>query len=518
MFNLLDESVIPIDFGGGQTATTLPGVFGALARDDVAAFPGLTAHQAQAWYQFLTQLGALGCLQARLDTPPRDADAWRVLLSGLTPDAADAAWSLVGEDPTLPACLQPPTNEIDKFQEAADTPDKLDVLVTAKNHDRKAGQAVQSGPHLWFYSLMSLQTTDGYAGRFNYGIARMNGFYSSRVLVDRRPNGRWGRRVDRGIRMLLTRRAEIVKDAGDDVYRETGGLGLTWLRSWDSDTPIRMSELDPFFIEVCRRLRLTATPQGRIRALKRPSHHARIDAAALKGNVSDPWVPINRGKGEGTALTVSGAGFDYRLARQILLDRRAFKAPIALRELNDERDRDGEIHMAVLVRGQGKTEGLHERIIPLPRSIAMRLPLKTEPHGYAENSTLAELSERMVDSAGRARKVLRQAILVYLQGPEDPDFQRADAAPTLARYDRAVDQTFFASLFSAAETGSDEGDRRWQQFLNAEAFRVARSVWDRTSAPSTRREKARAASEAALFGGLRKQLPDAHPAPKETTS
>ena len=517
MFNLLDDSVIPIDSNGTRTETTLPGVFSCLIRDQVTAFPGLTAHQAQPWYQFLAQLGALALFQAGRTKAPHDADTWRDLLTAITPDCPEAAWSLVGDDPTLPACLQPATEQVEVFKHGADTADTLDILVTAKNHDRKSGQAIRSAPHHWLYALVTLQTAEGYAGKFNYGIARMNGFYSSRVLVDQRPNHRWGRRVDRAIRMLLARRADILERAGEDVYRSTGGLGLVWLRPWDTDTQIRMSELDPFFIEVCRRIRLTATADGRIAALKRTSKHARIDAAALKGNLSDPWVPINAAKGEATALTVSSTGFDYRLAQRILLDHKALKPPIALRELPHEHGLDSEIHMAVLVRGQGKTEGLHERIIPLPHSIAIRMRYDEGQEESAENS-LAELSQRMVDTAAKARKVLRQAVLVYLQGPEHPNFKRADATSTLTRYDRAVDRRFFDSLFSTTEAGSNDTNRQWQQFLKEQALKLARRVWETTSPPSSRREKARAASESVLFGGLRKHLPKAHPASQETTA
>ena len=164
--------------------------------------------------------------------------------------------------------------------------------------------------------------------------------------------------------------------------------------------------------------------------------------------------------------------------------------------------------MAVLVRGQGKTEGLHERVIPLPHTIVADLPFDADE----ENSgTLAELSRDMVKLAGEARKVLRQAILVYLQGPEHPNFTKSDAAPVVSGFDRAIDEQFFARLFAVPEVGSNEAILRWQRFLRDEAEKLARSVWDKTTAPSARREKARAASEAVLFGGLRKRLPDAFP-------
>ena len=156
---------------------------------------------------------------------------------------------------------------------------------------------------------------------------------------------------------------------------------------------------------------------------------------------------------------------------------------------------------------QGKTEGLHERIIPLPRAIAAQLPFEDD-----DIPTLADLSENMVELAGEARRVLRQAVLVYLQGPEAPNFQKRDATTIVARYDRTIDTQFFRLLFTAPEIGTDEVIEDWQRFLRDEAVNLAEKfVWDRMAPPSTRREKALAASESVLFGGLRKRLPDAFP-------
>ena len=514
MFDMMREPLIPVECDGDPRSVALPGLFGALQRDEVASFPGLTAHQAQAWYQFLAQLAALAMRQRGLVEVPADSDVWLDLLTDLAPGHAGTAWSLTADDLRVPALLQPPTEKIGTFKQTAETPDELDVLVTAKNHDRKCAVAIEGTPHLWLYALVTLQTAQGYSGRGNPGIARMNGGMSSRVLVDRRPNRRWGPRVVRAIHMLLERRADILRRTSDTVYRATGGLALTWLRPWDTDVPLEMSELDPFFIEVCRRVRLTDLPDGRIVALTRPSARPRTQSGALKGNLADPWVPIKLGGGEPTALTVSSSGFDYRLARQILLDRAAFREPLALRELAGERGHDSEIHMAVLVRGRGKTEGLHERIIPLPHSIASQIPLD-EADVEGEENTLAELSERMVDAAGEARKVLRQSILVYLHGPDNPKFNRPDAAAAITRYDRAIDEQYFGYLFGAVAAGTEEANRRWQEFLVKEAKELARGVWAAMAAPSARREKARAASESVLYGGLRRRLPDAHQQPKE---
>lgn len=506
MFDLLIDRILPVEAGGDRAALTLPELFSRLGVDAVDSFPGLAAHQAQAWYQFLAQLGALALFRGRLNEPPADPDVWRSLLSDLTPGCSATAWSLMVEQPTSPAFLQPPTEKIEKFKLAAETPDALDVLVKAKNHDRKRAQAIDGEPHLWLYALATLQTTQGFSGRGNPGIARMNGGFSSRVLVDRRPNPRWGPRVVRAMRMLLARREKILKSVSDDLYRSDNGLALTWLQAWDTDTPLRMQELDPFFIEICRRVRLTSTENNLLVALSRPANTPRVAAQALKGNVGDPWTPVNWGKGDPSSLTVSGNGFDYRLAQRILFGQE-LKQPLSMNELPGEQGGDSEIHMAVLVRGQGKTEGLHERVIPLPRTVAAYMSFnEDEP-----DSTLADLSRDMVALAGEVRKVLRQAVLVYLQGPDSPNFKKPDANPTTDGYDRMIDVEFFNRLFETPKIGSDEVFRAWQQFLRKKAVQLAHDVWRKATPPRTRREKARAASEAVLFGGLRKRIPEAIP-------
>lgn len=511
MHDLLTSPLISIVRNNGRDWVTLTQLFAELVEDRVEAFPGLPPHQSQAWYQFLAQSGALALLNAKWrdhDNLPDNADTWRELLKSLTPDCADTAWSLVITDAAKPAFLQPPTTEIDRFGPLAETPDGLDILVTAKNHDRKQATSISDAPHRWIYGLVILQTASGFAGRGNYGIARMNGGLSSRMMIDRRPNHRWGPRVCRAIRMLLARRKQVMdKRGGERIFNdEDEGLGLAWLKPWDSDAQLRLEDLDPYFIEVSRRVRLVADEHGRISALGRPSNKSRTDAAALKGNLADPWVPV---VSDGQAMTVSANGFDYRLAQRILLSQEFLK-PLALRDLPGEPGSDTEIHMAVLVRGQGKTEGLHERIIKLPYTVAEQLhlhELDTESDEPSEESSIAALSQDMISRASETRRVLRQALLIYLQGPEKPDFQASAADPVIQRFDRLLDEHFFDVLFRMPADGYEATQTVWQELLRREALRLADEVWASGSAPSTRREKARAASEAVLWGGLRRQLP-----------
>lgn len=511
-FDLLANAVVPVRRGAETVVCSLPEIYRLLGSDAVDEFPGLAAHQAQAWYQFLVQAGAVAISRSEGDEPLSDSvvrrrvgslseSDWRVLLEELTPGQGATAWSLVAEDPSAPAFLQPPTTRLEAYSPFASTPDALDILVTAKNHDRKRARASNAGPHQWLYSLVTLQTMQGYSGRGQPGVARMNGGLSSRILVDRRPNDRWGPRVVRGIRMHLARRREVLEQVDEGVFRARDGLALLWLRPWDSDDSLSVAELDPYFIEVCRRIRLVEGSPGEIYALALPAMSPRVNAKSLKGRVGDPWIPVkSEGDGAGEARTVGSGGFDYRLAQRLLLREK----PIALRLLDDEKGVDSEIHMAVLVRGQGKTEGLHERLIPLPGTIDLDGDLD-------DDSTLADLAQEMVDVAAAVRKVLRQAVIVYLQGPDKPDFRRKDADPVVTAYDRQVDEKFFDYLFESPASGLERARRRWQGFLREAAETLLHRAWERSSSSATRREKARASSSFALYNGLRRFLPEAFP-------
>ena len=508
MLSLLTDRLIPVRSlrTSGSLYLSLPEVFMWLpdaAGDGVRSFPGLSAHQAPAWYQFLVQVGALARGQSG-GGELNGAEDWEQGLRALAPGVSDSAWALVTE-PDQPALLQPPTARLDEFKPGAQTPDGLGPLFRGKNHDVKRARQTSAEPHHWLYALVHLQTHDGFAGRGNQGVARMNGGFSSRVLVDRRPSPMWGPRVGRGIRMLLDRRDEILE--GPWQYRRMGGLSLLWLESWDEDQSLHLARLDPYFVEVCRRVRLTSC-NGTIRLWKRPSHSPRLDAKALNGNLGDPWVPVKlAGKGKGpAALTVSAGGFDYRLCRRILFPTGEFMPAPALRELDDEQGRDTEIHLAALVRGQGRTEGFYERVIECPASVHAVFETPDDDDEEDERVDLAQVSEDMVAWAGEVRRVLRRALLVYLQGPERPDFQRPDARPLLDRFDRAVDIRFFSSLFKAVE-GIEAAQEDWHEYLKQEAVRVAGQGWRELSPPSMRREKAHAASERVLWGGLRKSLP-----------
>ena len=148
MHNLIVDPLIGVRMlDGTPGAMSLPEVYAALVGDRVAAFPALRPHQQHAWHAFLAQLGAIALYRAGRETLPDTAPAWRTLLRTLTPTFdRDEPWRLIVEDPTQPAFMQCPVpGGVGTYRHIRTTPDDLDLLVTAKNHDVKRG--VAGGPH-----------------------------------------------------------------------------------------------------------------------------------------------------------------------------------------------------------------------------------------------------------------------------------------------------------------------------------------------------------------------------------
>ena len=178
--NLLTNRIISVST---VQRLSLPGLLAAMARGEVAGFTALRPHQRPAWHTFLVQLGALALWGAKREDLPSDATEWTDLLRGLTPNQQDdSPWRMVVDDDTRPAFLQPPVPAGLKWSPVP-TPDALDLLITARNHDLKQTVARDVEAEDWLFALVSLQTSAGYDGAGNYGIARMNGGSSSRPMM-----------------------------------------------------------------------------------------------------------------------------------------------------------------------------------------------------------------------------------------------------------------------------------------------------------------------------------------------
>jgi len=401
------------------------------------------------------------------------------------------------EDLSKPALLQPPIPEgaLDALKEREDTPDALDMLVTSKNHDLKAARMTSATAEHWFLAMLTLQTMEGFLGAGNYGVARMNGGFASRAMVGLAPPGGWGARLRRDIQALV---ADHDDDAEKFAYPVSGGKALLWLEPWDGRAQLPLHELDPYFVEICRRVRLTQEG-GRIVARRGSSAAARVAVdKANGGKTGDPWAPYEAAK----VLTVDGDGFHYRRVAK-LIDPAIYDAAPLQRPRREDGAQGLTLHLIATARGQGGTDGFHERRIPTPPRAARLLD--------GQPDVLAAMAKERVEEAGKvSSSVLKSALFTLFQNAPDKVNYRhpasdAKAAPFLAAFDADVDRIFFEALFAETEAegegAKDEARRAWLAALRTAARTQLDAAEAATPRSGIRRQLAVAAARDAL-GGL----------------
>ena len=160
---------------------------------------------------------------------------------------------------------------------------------------------------------------------------------------------------------------------------------------------------------------------------------------------------------------------------------------------------------AGIARGKGKTEGYHERHIPLSREVR---------NGFLRRKTdhLAALAETRVRRIGDVRLILRNALFVLTQeGKGSTELVRdhkgsaAQAEPWLGQFERRMDRRFFDDLWNEVEAeaaGQEKADAVHDTWLDA-VVATARTVLNQAAEalPNTsmRRLKAHAQADS-VFG------------------
>lgn len=512
MFNLLTEPLVRYKTDAGEVKpATLPGVHAALVADEVASFPALRPHQRHAWHAFLVQLGTMALHQDGRDGDmlPDSAGEWARIIRGLTADYPDdEPWQLVVEDITRPAFMQPPATTPERqtdFKSAVSTPDELDMLVTSKNHDLKTAVADDGRPDDWVFALVTLQTMEGFGGAGNYGISRMNGGLGNRPAFSLAPKStNPGPHVARDIRALLERRTAILDNHLH--YPANDGIPLLWVRAWDGSASeaVLPGTLDLFYVEVCRRVRLLQSAEHGISAVRTSSRATRVGGQDLKGRTGDPWTPQNA-KRDGLPLTLGAGGFNYKRVSEYL-NPEEWTLPELMRPASFERRPEVEMQLVAraMVRGQGKTEGYHERIVPLRNSIKMATLNRSNA------DALAIISKARIDQVALVQRILSHAIQTFAARGDASSIsseQRDRARPWLEKHDSIIDATFFDDLQDEVEADAgqrDETRNRWLlDVVIANARDILRDAEDSLPCPSVYRYRARTAAESLFEGRIR---------------
>ena len=400
--------------------------------------------------------------------------------------------------------MQPPASSrdrVDDYRTTVATSDGLDILITSKNHDLKSAVAWAGEADDWLFALISLQTTAGFSGAGNYGISRMNGGLGCRPAFSVTPSTSPGVHVRRDIEALLERRERLL----DEYPMVDGGRKLLWTIPWDGTRAeaLPLSGLDPFYLEVCRRVRLRSDGNGALHAIRASSGAARIESKVLKGLTGDPWTPVN--VKEGKSLTLAAGGFTYKRVTDYLTSG-DWKLPPLFTPTAGERasPRAMQLVARAVVRGQGRTEGYHERIVPLKQKAVRAF-------GRARGTQeLGDIARERIEQTGLVQRVLRHAVAAFAAGGDTDnigDEHRARANPWANRLDEIVDAGFFEDLQDEFEADDPVERRRvrgeWLRGVIEEARRVLRDAQAMLPCPAVWRYRARARAGGVFEGRLR---------------
>lgn len=506
--NLLTDEIFRVQKRDCQVVRmSLPSLLAALGRNDVISLPGIRSHQEDIFHIFVCSLAAAVLAREKVSHVAQKEEFWKAGLEQLTSGHSKTAWCLVADDQAFPAFMQPSlSSKLDlKKDVKASSPDELDVLQTAKNHDVKSSRAADADVESWAFALISMQTSSGFLGSGNYGIARMNGGFGSRPCVglvfDLAPGGRFCRDVQK----LLEIRPELVSDRwpyADD------GLVLTWLAPWDGTESLNLDKLDPFFIEISRIVRLTRVENSLV-VLGRSTKASRINSKAFNGVVGDAWTPIKVSDSSkaGKSLTLNETGFSPKLLRDLIFEDGYEAAKMQLPG-SHERNEACIFHASVLVRGQGVTEGFHVVNLPVPAKAASRLFSKSSKKSLDELSKIA-----ISDAATMQNKVLSPSLFCLLEGgPEKINFDKREVAAWVdsakSRFSSAWSDEFFTWLWTVADDPEvDEAKNSWLFRLKEIAEAVLHSSEVDLPLRKGRGYRARASANAMFQGSFYKNYP-----------
>lgn len=506
MHNLVTDPLIRVRLANGRTATmSLPDIFEAASTDEVAAFPALRPHQRHAWHAFLAQLGTIAVQRAGLADFVRTASEWQSLLRGLTPEFKDdEPWQLIVDDPGQPAFMQCPAgNALKQHRRRVTTPDDLDLLVTSKNHDVKQAVAAESAPDDWVFALIDLQTMAGFLGAGNYGVSRMNGGFSARPCLGLAPHDRGlGAHLFHDMQRMLENRPGLLQSY-PDYFRPENGADLLWTVPWDGTTSLELSEVDPYYIEVCRRVRLRLEGQ-RIVAWTAGSKKSRVTAKAAHGNVGDFWTPID--KGDAKALSLSSTGFRYDRLNKLLFDGAAYDLPPAMTVAATGKER-WRVVARGMAGGQGKTDGYHER-----SDIVFAARVAAAFRRQQDRDELATISRALLDEIAEVSRALRLGIAVAASGGKPPsELRKSDrmhGTPYARRLDAWVDPRFFKAVemrFIADSPVATHAERAsFARDIVAAADELLAEAVESVPGSAIRRHRARARAFSAFYGSLRR--------------
>ncbi len=447
--DLLETPCIHAHTSRGLSLLTLPGVLAGLDEGNVTGFPELRPHQEAPWHAFLVYIAALA-QRATDSRKPVDAPTWASRLMTLSRHhgADNQGWRLYASSPSTPAVLQPADPGGLSWQTFATPDDGLDILVSAKYHDRKFDVARRALPEHWLFALVTIQACAGYDGPRLYHTARVNGAFASRTFLGTAPvnaatgavdvSAWWRRDVD----LFLSMRPITASDPVASFRRPA----LLWLVPWPELEQFSLSDLDPWFLDTPRRLRITCGAEGDLAVQRAGSVRPRLNGAGVRGVTGDPWTAVHAR--DGKAFALAGPLNDRWLLD--LLFGRDWTPPPCVRWGPPAASRQ----LAIIAHGFAKRDkkiiGHYQRLVAVPPAAASVL---------ATGPISADIGDVIRADLARLFGAVRSACTVATASRPSASFVNAATRALEGELD-ALLRLFWDALTSADVARSQEARRR----------------------------------------------------------
>jgi CRISPR system Cascade subunit CasA len=204
---------------------------------------------------------------------------------------------------------------------------------------------------------------------------------------------------------------------------------------------------------------------------------------------------------------MDGGGFHYKRVAD-LLDPQQYKPAPLQRWRQDDGNEGLSLVLTATVRGEGGTDGFHERRISVPPTAVPWLA--TQPDALA---LLAKA--RIQDASAMRLKILRNALYVLFQNAPDKlnishTASETKAAPFLAAFDRGVDRDFFEALFeelaATKEATKIAARRKWLGNLKTLGAIQLEAAKAGTPRSGIRRYQAKGAADCKFEQAFRRQF------------
>jgi hypothetical protein len=469
--NLLDDAIIPLQISSEPISFhTLPGALQKLSEGDVSEIADVKEYQVSAIEFFFAQLGvlAIDLTEDGKGVSP-GLEVWRNRLLHL---ASPECWDLFNPDSTIPAFLQPGMSA-DDFASVDESktvwyPDDMGTLFKSKNHGVKFSSMSVPSSWNWIVSLIEIQTMTAYEGAGNYGHQRMNGGYSYRfkagIYENLTASGRWLSDVNKVLSGL------------DDIYvkyphfdRCGKRVPLAWAFEWDGIEPLHTKDMHPLFIDTNRRLRLIIA-EGKLACVRKTSSSMRVFDLKLNGAYGDPWAPLSTKR---AVEKESAENLGYRALFlpeisletlcNIIFGQNGFEMSLTQIPSRDQRGKDCLFEIKFLGKSQGKTEGFHSILVPIPTKAVAGLGKRSAMESFGKSSgDLLQLAR----GAQRALKIGIDTLCVNGSGKSaDKSLVAAGLQEkTSGSLKKAIQANFFEYLWNYHDTRDADA---WVSFLKA---------------------------------------------------